>query len=113
MVKLDSNNRPTFYKIMTNDLDVWDSDFEPKDEIVDGWSTFISKKEKYQRSKKTGKKSYFVPHAGLTLGAWSTKVQSIEEVSSKESHRAWTLVKRRHKKALQLPSPDSHDKKPR
>ncbi|KAL2497497.1 Retrotrans gag domain-containing protein [Abeliophyllum distichum] len=83
------------------------------DEIGDGWSTFISKKEKYQRSNETGKKSSFEPLAGHTLEAWSTEVQSIEEVSSKESQEAWTLVKRRNQKAPQLPSPDTHDEKPR
>ncbi|KAL2472117.1 Uncharacterized protein Adt_40253 [Abeliophyllum distichum] len=63
MVKPDSGNRPTFYEIMTNDLDVWNSDSEFEDEIGDGWSTFISKKEKYQRSNETdgGSESKNVP----------------------------------------------------
>ncbi|KAL2533510.1 Uncharacterized protein Adt_06861 [Abeliophyllum distichum] len=43
----------------------------------------------------------------------SIEVQSIEEVSSEESQEAWTLVKRRHQKAPQLPSPDTHDEKSR
>ncbi|KAL2470474.1 hypothetical protein Adt_38610 [Abeliophyllum distichum] len=111
MVKPDSGNRPTFYKIMTDNLDVWNSDSESEDEIGDGWSTFISKKEKYQRSNETGKKSSYAPLAGHTLGAWSTGVQSIEELPSEESQGAWTLVKRHHQKALQLPSPNTHDEK--
>ncbi|KAL2498372.1 hypothetical protein Adt_23922 [Abeliophyllum distichum] len=94
MVKPDSGNRPTFYEIMTDDLDVWNSDSESEDEIGDGLSTCIGKKEKYQRSNETGKKSSSVPLTGQTLGAWSTKVQSIEEVPSEESQGAWTLVKR-------------------
>ncbi|KAL2471026.1 hypothetical protein Adt_39162 [Abeliophyllum distichum] len=98
---------------MTDDLDVWNSDSESEDEIGDVWSTFINKKEKYQRSNETGKKSSYVPLAGHALGAWSTEVQSIEEVSSEESQETWTLVKRRHQKAHQLPSPDTHDEKPR
>ncbi|KAL2461665.1 Uncharacterized protein Adt_45085 [Abeliophyllum distichum] len=69
MVKPDSDNCPTFYEIMTDDLDVWNSNSESEDEIGDGWSTFISKKEKYQRSNETGKKSSSVPLAGHTLGA--------------------------------------------
>ncbi|KAL2532882.1 hypothetical protein Adt_06233 [Abeliophyllum distichum] len=36
MVKPDSGNRPTFYKIMTDDLDVWDFDSKSEDEIGDG-----------------------------------------------------------------------------
>ncbi|KAL2526189.1 Uncharacterized protein Adt_11243 [Abeliophyllum distichum] len=91
MVKPDSCNHPTFYEIMTNDLDVWNSDSESEDEIGDGWSTFLRH----------------------TLGAWSTEVQSIEEVSSEESQGAWTLVKTGHQKAPQLPSPDTHDEKTR
>ncbi|KAL2532100.1 Uncharacterized protein Adt_05451 [Abeliophyllum distichum] len=51
--------------------------------------------------------------SGHALGAWSTEVQSIDEVSSKESQEAWTLMKRRHQKAPQLPSPDTYDEKPR
>ncbi|KAL2471087.1 hypothetical protein Adt_39223 [Abeliophyllum distichum] len=98
---------------MTDDLDVWNSDSKSEDEIGDVWSTFISKKEKYQRSNEIGKKSSYVPLAGHALGAWSTEVQSIEEVSSEESQEAWTLVKRRHQKAHQFPSPDTHDEKPR
>ncbi|KAL2470501.1 hypothetical protein Adt_38637 [Abeliophyllum distichum] len=113
MVKQDSGNRPTFYEIMTDDLDVCNSDSESEDKIGDGWSTFTSKKEKYQRSKETCKKSSYVPLAGHALGVWSTEVQSIEEVSSEESQEAWTLVKRHHQKAPQLPSPDTHDEKPR
>ncbi|KAL2525285.1 hypothetical protein Adt_10339 [Abeliophyllum distichum] len=72
MVKADSGNRPTFYEIMTDDLDVWNSDSESEDEIDDGWTY---------------------------TGAWSTEVQSIEEVPSEESQGAWTLVKRHHQKA--------------
>ncbi|KAL2486366.1 Cornifin domain-containing protein [Abeliophyllum distichum] len=113
MVKPDRSNRPTFYEIMTDDLDVWNSDSESEDEIGDGWSTFISKKEKYQRSNETGKKSSSVPLAGHTLGAWSTEVQFIKEVSSEESQEAWSLLKRRRQKAPQFPSPDTHDEKPR
>ncbi|KAL2532074.1 Uncharacterized protein Adt_05425 [Abeliophyllum distichum] len=113
MVKPDSGNRPTFYEIMTNVLDVWNSDSESEDEIGDGWSTFISKKEKYQRSNETGKKSSYVPLAGHTLGTWSTEVQSIEEIPSEESQGAWTLVKMHHQKAPQLPSRNTHDEKPR
>ncbi|KAL2493101.1 Ribonuclease H [Abeliophyllum distichum] len=46
------------------------------------------------------------PVSGHTLEAWSTEVQSIKEVSSEESQEVWTLMKRRHQKAPQLPSPD-------
>ncbi|KAL2498281.1 Uncharacterized protein Adt_23831 [Abeliophyllum distichum] len=53
MIKPDSGNRPTFYEIITDNLDVWNFDSESEDEIGDGWSTFISKKEKYQRSNET------------------------------------------------------------
>ncbi|KAL2505266.1 C2 calcium-dependent membrane targeting [Abeliophyllum distichum] len=84
-----------------------------RDEIGDGWSTFISKNEKNQRSNETGKKSSYVLLAGHALGAWSIEVQSIEEVSSEKSQEAWTLMKKRYQKAPELPSPDTHDKKPR
>lgn len=47
MDRPNAPNRPTFYEIMTGDLDVWDSDSESEDEIGDSWSTFIKKKEKY------------------------------------------------------------------
>ncbi|KAL2512421.1 Uncharacterized protein Adt_18021 [Abeliophyllum distichum] len=40
---------------MTDDLNVWNFDSEYEDEIGDGWSTFISKKEKYQRSNEAEK----------------------------------------------------------
>lgn len=42
MVKLRALNCQTFYKIMTDVLDVWDSDTEFEDEVGDGWSTFVS-----------------------------------------------------------------------
>ncbi|KAL2513423.1 hypothetical protein Adt_19023 [Abeliophyllum distichum] len=105
MVRLDSGNCPTFCEIMADDLDVWDSDSESEDEIDDGCSTFISKKKKYRSSNKKGKK-YYVSLTGLILGEWSKEVQSIEEVSTEESQRVWTLMKRCHQKDPQLPSPE-------
>ncbi|KAL2513308.1 Uncharacterized protein Adt_18908 [Abeliophyllum distichum] len=36
MVKADSGNRPSFYEIMTDDLDIWDFDSKSEDEIGDG-----------------------------------------------------------------------------
>ncbi|KAL2492058.1 hypothetical protein Adt_27686 [Abeliophyllum distichum] len=86
MVKPDSGNRPTFYEITIDDLDVWNSDSESEDEIGDGWTY---------------------------TGGMEYRVQSIEEVSSKESQEARTLMKRRHQKAPQLPSPDTYDEKTR
>ncbi|KAL2491906.1 hypothetical protein Adt_27534 [Abeliophyllum distichum] len=94
MVKLDSGNHPAFYEIMIDDLDVWNSNSESEDKIGDRWSTFISKKEKYQRSNKNCKKSSSIPLTGQTLRVCSTKFQSIEKVLSEESQRAWTLIKK-------------------
>ncbi|MCR2415348.1 hypothetical protein NSP64_23340, partial [Salmonella enterica] len=70
MEELRTPDRPTFCEIMTDDLDVWDSDSESEDEIGDGWSTFISKKEKYQVSNKTGKIPPATPLQHRNWGHW-------------------------------------------
>lgn len=104
-------NRPTFYEIMTDDLDIWDSDSESEDEIGDGWTTFISKKEKYRVSNKTGKTSPFTSLAGLKLGALDMKVQPNEKVTLEESKGGWTLVEGRHRKTPRFPGFNICDKK--
>lgn len=60
MKKPHTPYRPTFYEIMTNDLDVLELWFRVRDEddISDGWSMFISTKEKYRMIDKTCK----IPH---------------------------------------------------
>ncbi len=45
-------NAPSFDKVIVDDLNTWESSSESEDEVSDGWSTFISKKEKYAWTRK-------------------------------------------------------------
>lgn len=68
MVEQRTPNHLTFYKIMTDDLNVWNSNSEYEDKIGDGRSTFISKKEKHRMSDKIIKMSHSIPLTGTKSG---------------------------------------------